>query len=505
MSKNEQKKPWQVIKKRLFRILKVFLLTCILLISVVFIGLQLPGVQTYLVKKVSAELSERLGQPVTIDWVSIRWLDRAALGGIQLLDHEDNLLIGVKDLEVDFDLIEIIKTKEFSVNEVILRGAEVNLIRNAPDGSFNIDWFIYNIDSLSPPPSEKPKVTKKSKPFSIPRAKLIDSKFTMDDIIRGYTDPGFDPNHFTLENIQADLNNLTFNADTFSVAIKNLSCRDQKTQLPVHNLTTYYRLSNKAMEFYDLDFRVGNSHIKDELVFKFDSQLDLGYFIDKVTVISRMRGSQVDLDDLKLFAPELNSINDYYIISGDFEGTVKRFDFDDFNIAFGNQSTAKGSVSFFGLPDISQTFTDLKLQQARIHSNDLEQYITDATYEGLEQFGLVNFKANFLGFLNDFVADGEFDTPLGYINSDVNVKISDQPGESYYSGSITTKDFQLGNYSQLNILGNVDMSGRIEGRGFTVEDADFEFDGQIDRIGINQYDYRGITANGAFAKEFFRR
>ncbi|MEJ2005259.1 MAG: hypothetical protein P8X57_09925, partial [Cyclobacteriaceae bacterium] len=102
-----------------------------------------------------------------------------------------------------------------------------------------------------------------------------------------------------------------------------------------------------------------------------------------------------------------------------------------------------------------------------------------------------------------FVANGEFFTDYGYINSDINLKIEDDINQSSYKGSLTMRDFSLGGYTGEEIFGKVSMNGEVEGSGFTLESANFVLKGHIDQIGVNDYDYVNIDTDARFAKEYF--
>ena len=95
-------------------------------------------------------------------------------------------------------------------------------------------------------------------------------------------------------------------------------------------------------------------------------------------------------------------------ISGDFDGLVKDFMATDFVLKFGDSTHFKGNLDVQGFPDIQNTFFDVALSNSTLKADDIAKV--------LEEFGLISFNSRFDGFINNFVADGNFaETWLHYI------------------------------------------------------------------------------------------
>ncbi len=109
----------------------------------------------------------------------------------------------------------------------------------------------------------------------------------------------------------------------------------------------------------------------------------------------------------------LKPYDDTYLLSGIFNGKVNKFTLKDFQLKIGVNSSFEGTASFDGLPNIEESFIEARLNNSAIHTYDIRKYISENDYEMIKKFGQVNFSGQFLGFPNDFVANGTFLTDMG--------------------------------------------------------------------------------------------
>jgi hypothetical protein len=161
-------------------------------------------------------------------------------------------------------------------------------------------------------------------------------------------------------------------------------------------------------------------------------------------------------------------------------------------------------LTLTGLPSINETFIDFELRSSVLEARDLRQYIPGDAYEKVQKFGHIDLSGKFLGFPNDFVANGTFDTRLGRIISDVNLKLKENSANSTYQGKLITYGFNIGELlDQPENLQLLDMNGRIKGKGFAIKDAAVDMNATINRLGIRDYNYRNIKVNGKLSRQRF--
>jgi hypothetical protein len=157
-----------------------------------------------------------------------------------------------------------------------------------------------------------------------------------------------------------------------------------------------------------------------------------------------------------------------------------------------------------GLPDVNNTFIDMKIENSILNPEDLGQYLGEETVQGLAKFGRSSFSGRFTGFPVDFVADAEFYTQIGFFDSDINLKLDEEDNLPHYSGSIIAQGLDLGvMMDDEERFQDIDLNGKIEGKGFSKSEADFLLDATVENFGFLGYNYRNILVDGRLSSEIF--
>ncbi|MBL6448306.1 translocation/assembly module TamB [Fulvivirga sp. 29W222] len=491
----------QVIKKRIVKAILWFILSIFFLLALIAGAIQVPYVQTKIVNYLSKHYSGITGYDISIEHVAINWFDLVEVEGLRVIDPEGNRLIYTGEIEIDFNINAVLNKQDHNVDNIVINDARVYLTKitvNDTIKTLNINELIRRLKARIR------KQTKKRKYLSLDHLTLKNAIFTYYDQDRDSIKGGFDYYHFTLDSINGEFVNLNSVADTLNLEVSSLSTTDRITGLNVNQLTTSFSVSQSAMKFEGLNLEVGNSIIKDTVIFRYNSTLDLNDFNTKVNVEANFDQTVLHSHDLSLFAPPLKRFNEYYLLTGDFKGKVSSFTLDNANLKFGKGTALKGRIRMSGLPDFQETFINFDLTNSYVRVEDLKYYLKEKSYKHLAPFDRISFNAKFLGFPNDFVAKGNFYTNYGLINSDINLKLEEDVNQSTYSGALNMDNFNLGGYTGNKVFGNVSVSGEIKGSGFTLEDANFTLKGQVDDIEINDYKYSDISTDAEFAKEFFK-
>ncbi len=487
----------KIVTKTVLWSLAVLMTVLALLVT----ALHLPSVQTRIIHKLTQIISEKTGFESDIKRINIKWFDTMVLDSVTILDQEKKEMIWVENLAVDFSLWTLIEGRHINIDEARLNHARVSLLKDTVANTLNMTEFIEAVRALT---RKKDKTSKKLPPvFHIDRVQLRNTSFQ-------YADPGkdsiqgqFDYHHFQLHNINGDVHAFRIVSDTLEIQVEQLAAYEPTYDFTIHEFTGFYRLTDSSMTFQNFKLSAGNSVLQDSVVFNYENKSSLSYFNDSVTIVANVKKSKIYSKDLALFAPYLNRYDEFYTLSGAFKGEVKSFSVKDFVLDFGSRSLLAGDVNFDGLPDFKETFIDLDLKNSVVDVLDLQQYIpSDSAFQKAALFGTVKFDAEFLGFPNDFVANGQFDTQLGKINSDINLKLDGEIPE--YSGKLALIDFDLGTVSnQPDLLQKTTFSGEIDGQGLTVAEADFNLKAKFNYLGVNHYTFLNIQTDARFAASFF--
>ena len=495
----------QVIKNRFFTWLKrTFLYGSFFLLVSFLIGLgllQIPAVQKSLASRITDRFGTVSGFRITYNRLHFVWYDRLSLDGLHIWDPQQNLMIEAERLQINFSLSSLFNHHEVNLDGARLQNVQVNLIKLQLDSirDLNFNFFISEINraTASGKGGSSPKV-------NIGEIVLDQSAFSYHDPFKDSLATGFDYQHFRLGIPTAEVANFKVIGDTIQMQVRTLVAKDEKTKLAVHELRTFFRISQKGLEFYNTLLLAGNSKIADTVAFFYERQSDLSSFNSRVSIVANLTNTKIDPRDLELFAPGVKLIGQPVTMDGRFRGKVNRFSFDDMNITLG-KSLLAGSIEMDGLPHIRETFMQVNLKNSLVHLNDLRFILGPAVTQRLTPMGNLKLNGSFTGFVNDFVAQGSFDSQLGKIISDINLKINpENPNLSLYQGNLQLDQFDLGKLINDTVnFQKVTMNGQIKGRGLSVATTDFVLKGKVKTIGIRGYDYTNISTNAEFAKRLF--
>ena len=315
---------------------------------------------------------------------------------------------------------------------------------------------------------------------------------------------GFDGRHVEFASANAVLTNINWDKDTvtghFEIAAK------ERSGFEVKKLIADAKFTPKEMTFNNLDIRTNNSYIHRYFRMSYNNFNDMKDFIHSVNMQGDFDGSEIDSDDIAFFAPGLKKWKKKFILKGKVRGSVDALVGREMLVKAGNNTLLDGDISLTGLPDINQTFIDLKANDFRTTYGDavtIIPAIRKVTSPDLRKIQYVNFKGNFTGFVRDFVTFGTIQTNLGTVTTDINMKLP--PGhEPVYSGSFSTDNFRFGEFIDEKTLGTVALSATIKGSGFSDETRNMIVDGNIRFIDYNKYRYQNIGIKGRFDKKLFQ-
>ncbi len=339
----------------------------------------------------------------------------------------------------------------------------------------------------------------------IGKIRLDKGAFALNDKEVKEIDPDFDPKHIAFYDINGTLDNAHFDKD--SVICRLDITAKERSGLQVKKLEGRFKMSPVTIEVSDLDLETNKSHLKDFFALQFDEFDDLSDFVTKVTMRGHFTDAYVSSDDIGFFAPPLKKWDKDFRLNGLAYGTLDQLRGEDLNIRTGKSSAFEGSFSMTGLPDIQNTFIDLKATTLSTTGKDLQKFIPalqQAQGMDLDSLTYLNFEGNFVGFIYDFVAYGNFTSNLGNIRSDINLKFGPAHPVPVYTGSLSSKGFDLGTFLHLEQVGQVAFNTRIKGSGFTLAEGNAEVMGNIDKLEFKHYPYRNIQLEGTFRKKLFQ-
>ena len=487
-------KTLQVIKKG---ILSTVLWTGTILgvlFVITFFAIQIPLIQTKIISTLSEFLGTRTDHEIKIEYVNISWFDSMYLEGVSVTDVFDSTMIESEHVMIDFSLLDLITEDDIILDAVQVGASGLYLQKLNDETAMNLSHFLRKIKDLGSGDG--------SKKLRIGKFKLQDGIVAINDYRKPPSNSPWDYHHIYFKNVDCTISDLTIKGDTIIASIDKLTAEDLYDDLNVRSLSSQFRFNNKSMVFSDLSLQTDRSHIQDHLEFHYANPANLSYFVDSVEVNMNLTKSIVHPKELQQVTPRPIPFDDPLELNGQLRGKVGRFELKDFYLGFGNSSYLSGYMSFNGLPDIRETFMDFRLKDAQLINSDLKDLVPETAHPYLDSLRKIEAKASFLGFYDDFVANGSFKTALGNVKSNLNLKLPDDIDEGKYNGMLELDSFRIGPLVRNNKIGAVTMNGSINGQGFD-ENADFFLNATFDELDYNDYSYNNIQTDAEFATQFF--
>ncbi|GEO06755.1 DUF490 domain-containing protein [Adhaeribacter aerolatus] len=475
----------------------------LLLAGIILIAIRIPSVQTKLVHEASEILSEKLGHEVSIERVDVQFFNRVILDKVKVLDYKNEALFYVGQLQADISFFNIFEPNRLHISTLTLQKPQANLVRYKGTDSFNLSSFLKAINNLMV--KKDNTTTKKPFEFNIDAVAINNGRFTYYDQNKT-TAPAageVDYKYLIADSISGRFSEIKL-GDTLRVKIDDLQTTETRSNTRLHELSARMAFAPTFWEFDKVLLRLGKSHLKDYIRFDYRTFGNFTQFNDSVKVTANLKAAQVYARDVARFVPQAKNLNDSILFTGELEGKLKRFHANKLDVHYGRNTHIVGNLNASGLPNIREAFIELQLKPSVVNARDLQKYIPKKSYDIAQRLGTVKLSGNFLGFYNDFVANGTFQTALGNVVSDINLKINPKTQLSSYSGYLRTNNFDVGKLiGNSRLISNISIDGRVKGVGFDVNTARVQLDATINGVNLYGYNYRNIKTKATLSRQNF--
>lgn len=473
--------------------------TLIVLIACLLFALQFKAVQTFFAQRAAQYLSSQLHTRVEIKGLYIKPFKSLVLEGFYVQDLGKDTLLYSPQLTVDIKSLSIEKRKVL-INKIYLEGSKIYL-KKYKDQTTNLAFIINYFNSGT---------KKTSEPFNVFFNRIILNNIAFK--YKNFSDTsktnGINFEDISLSHLSVSISDLETKNHLAKAQLSNLTFRE-KSGFYLKNLSALTTIDKNQMEFKNLLLETNQTRMGNYFLMKYDSFKDFDSFVSKVYMNAHFKNTHIYARDIAYFVPELSKVDVDIQLSGSAKGKVNDLQAKALSIKTGKTTYLNGDFDIKGLPVLKEAFLDLNLNQAFVNKQDLDYIIEKITGKKdklvppiINKFGDINFKGRFTGFINDFIAFGEFKTKLGRIASDVNMKI-DTKGEPSYSGVIKVYDFDLGNLLDQDKLGRISAVANVTGQGFSLAHLREKAKGQIAYLDFNGYRYYNIILDGNYENKEF--
>ncbi|WP_306643987.1 translocation/assembly module TamB domain-containing protein [Sanyastnella coralliicola] len=487
--------------KRLWKIFRNLALSLLVLVVLLWILIQLPPVQTWIIGQVTSKISEETGYEMEIGHVDVRYPVEFVFDDVICFDLAGDTLLSADEIAVGALGSKYLEG-EIEAHSVQLESAHFHLTILKGDSLTNLDPLLDYFASAESSDSSTTPVIKVSD-FQLERTHFSFHDYNFEPI-----DSIVDFNHLDIRDISTDITTFKFDSSGIDADINKLTFIEQ-SGFDLDLLQGHFKMREDTLRIDQMTLNTPRSSIVGSYELVAEEWSYYGDFNNRVTMRGEFDRSTVHFADIAYFTTELAGLDRSVEFEGLVRGRVSNLKGRNLFVGIDDNTWFKGNVDLAGLPEIDQTFIDLTVKEVQSVKSELDQIPlppfssnkTLQTPNNFQQLGTISFTGKFTGFLTDFVAFGELNTALGQVNSDIEFYESEKTFA--YKGSLSTKKFDLKKFYNSPDLGKLTSDFFVEGSGLTREDLDVSIDGKIGKIDVLGYSYKNVVTTGSFRQGFF--
>ena len=375
----------------------------------------------------------------------------------------------------------------------------VNLRKYAHEDGLNLQFII---DYFSPAQKDTTRPDPLIK-IRVDDLKFIASSFAFrDDEKAGRRKGAVDFSDILLSNLNIHMKDVNIICDSVAADIRQISFRE-KSGFTLRTFSSNTVVSPRNIIANKLKIITPLSSLDLDLKFAYGNFNDFDDFVNRVDIRSALRASSLNMMDIAAFVPEMAGMNNLLKISAQVKGRVRDLKIRKILLGYGNHTFLDGDLSMNGLPDIEETYFNLKIRTLVSSAGDLKKVYLPSPAGSqslilpaiLDRLGDISVRGSFTGFYSSFVAYATVNSNIGTLITDV--IMNNRNNVLSYKGRVATQNLNLGVLSgSPEILGVASMSVQLEGSGMNLRTASFDVEGNVNSIQIRGYDYTNLKING---------
>ena len=466
-----------------------------------------PELQTLTARILAKYLSEEMKTDIHIGLFSLSFTDGLLLKNVQVLDRQNQVLFAAGKLSVVPGKISLSK-KDLKVKKLLVDQGIFQLITPKGDSVPNLKIIL---DYFSSGETKSEPDTTPSKPWKIlvSSIEFRDTRLHIQDENSPLVEEGIDFTNLDINHINLLIRDFYPDGDTLHLKIRHLTAVE-RSGFAVRAFSGEFQVGPGFLKARQLKVITDHSDLKLDFEFVYNGWDAFSDFLNKINIRADIAPSYLDLQDVGFFAPPLLTMKNRFRINGEIKGTVSNFKARNFKVAFGTTTRFWGNISANGLPNVEETFVDLKIRSLYTNTTDIESLnLPDHTAniilpELLKNGGTYHLRGNFTGFYNDFVANAKLQTDIGELSTDLSLRRKAGIPELSYNGEADVSNLDLDKLlNSGRKLGKITCKADINGHGFDLNTSSLTMNVHVDSVEINNYNYKQISINGSLIEKTF--
>ncbi len=467
--------------------------------SLFYVLIQIPEIQTLLVKRITSHFSSKIKSTIKIERLEYKFFNKLTASNVLIKDSNNDTLLYVESVSAYIRSMGL-KNNKVRLGKVELIKPVFALITDST-GIMNLTRYL---DLIKKPATVDKK---KSAGISVAEVVLTNARFSLIKKESGTRESALiDFNNLNLSDINGTIEEINIHDDTTSFEIYNLAFREA-CGFRVNKLNCSAKISGQNIFLNSAQIYCDSSIIDiPRFSMTGDSASSFSNFNREVKLDLLMDKSLFNTSDIKYFVPSASRINESIWLSGGVRGSISELRGRNIKLSFRDYTELDCDFDFSGLPETDKAYAFIAVNNLVTNAKDFG----NISIEGKGKIEIppevyklenISFEGSFTGFLTDFVTYGRLQTSLGMIRTDISLRPEDK--DKYrIKGLLTGSDIDLGKIADKpELIGKLSISANVDGYAYSLKKFAASLTGNVDSVEINKYLYRNISLNGFFTEK----
>ncbi len=470
----------------------ISVISLIFLIAAPVILLNINSIQNFVVDKITQHLESELNTKVKIGEVSIDFFNKILIKSVYLEDQSQKKLLTIDQVDVNFRLRSIVKEKK-TIKNIELK----NLVTNIEIDTAGTTNFQFIIDAFASDKEKEPtnlNLTIKSITLSNASIGYINHKNNQTPINQ---DSIFDPNYILVKNLNTLLS-FEMAEKNISLFVDHLNFRES-SGLIVDNINTEISMVDNFITVPYLNIKLPNSNIS----------------LDSIEV-SELNKIDVNINKSSIYLPDLRSLNSQlkYLtqpltVSTHLAINQNTIKTENIDIKYGNDISLAANVQISDIDSLKNTDFNFQINQVKFDIKSVQDIVANFMQRPfvmpneIHNLGNCSYSGAIVGNLQRLTLQGNLNTNIGAIKTDVILASKDNFSDIYVDGAVESRRLKLGTLMPESGLGDVKFITQAK----VSINPEYKYNGDvelvIDNITYNNYTYNNINIDGKMTPELF--
>lgn len=316
---------------------------------------------------------------------------------------------------------------------------------------------------------------------------------------------GLDFAHMHLRELNADIQNVSYNPDTMSGKINELAFKE-KSGLTLSRFHTSFFYGPKNAYLTDLLLETPQTTIQKSLQVSYPSIAAISKNIGLLHLNADIDGSRVGLRDVLLLMPTMSSTepfksypNQVLKLNGKINGQVSNLRIDNFEATGFGSTHIKASATLKGLPNVNKGYFDVKLDDFHTTHADIAKVVPAKMIPASVNIpNNLDLRGTFKGGISDFTTQLGLRSDYGAVDLKASMKNASNKVKASYSADIKASDLNVGALTkQPQTVGKITLTANVKGTGLDPKTASLQLNGDVSSAYVKGYTYKNLLLKGS--------